>query len=200
MKKDYIVTVVDSPDKMRLSHVARINNYAWSGSYRPRARGRLMYVPGDGFYARLTAYEKDPRAVYFNNMDPVSRDSCLEFFATYREGFGYINCEVNANGAILSAYGFNREERTPLSEICGKFPEVSVSRYPDRWTAVVRVGNEILRAVYGDCDFGPGSVIRGNFYKCGDDCVEAHYGAFSPMESETPNFHLPEQFAVMRLV
>ena len=198
--KEYTVEVADSPEKVRFAHLARIREYAWGGGYRPRANGRLLYVPGDGFYAHLTAYEKDPRATYVNDMDPVYRDSCLEFFAEYKPGYGYINCEVNANGAILSAYGFNREERTPLNEICGKFPDVSIKRYPDRWTAVIRVGDEILSTVYGDIAFGPGSVIRGNFYKCGDDCIEAHYGAYSRIEYAYPNFHLPDQFAVMRLV
>ena len=106
--KEYNIIIADSPEDFRRSGVACIDEYVWGGTYRPKANARLIFVPGDGFYAKLTAYEKHPKAVYENDMDPVYKDSCLEFFAAYKPG-GYINCEMNANGALLSAFGEGRE-------------------------------------------------------------------------------------------
>ncbi len=197
--KEYRIAVTEGRPDFRRSAVALIDIYAWGGEYRPRAEARLVYVPGDGFYSKLTAYEKNPCATYRDYMDPVYRDSCLEFFASYGPQ-GYINCEMNANGAILSAFGPDRNFRTPVREICGMIPEVKAKRYPDRWCVTVRVGQEIIKAVYGIAGFRPGDVIYGNFYKCGDDCEYAHYGSFAPVSAEAPDFHRPDCFAKMTLV
>lgn len=196
--KEYKIVIAGSPDGIRRAKIARIDEYAWGGEYRPKANARLIFVPGDGFYAKLTAYERDPKAVWKSSMDPVYTDSCLEFFASYKPG-GYINCEMNANGTILSAYGPGRGERIPLGKICGKFPEVSAARRGDRWSVTVHIGLDVIKAVYGDASFSPGDVIYGNFYKCGDGCRYPHYGSFNPIHTEKPDFHRPEFFAPMRL-
>lgn len=195
--KTYKIRILDRPD-FRRAYKADICEYVWGGEYRPRAYARLCFVPGDGFYARLTAYETDPKAVYHEYMDPVYTDSCLEFFAAYKPG-GYINCEMNANGALLSAYGEGRGERTPVADICGMIPQVTAEKYGDRWSVTVRVGLELIKAVYKNADFKPGDVIKGNFYKCGDKTDAPHYGSYSPVGTPKPDFHRPEFFAEMIL-
>ena len=196
--KEYGIVIARSSDDIMRARIAKIDEYVWGGEYRPKANARLIFVPGDGFYAKLTAYEKDPRAVYKNDMDPVYTDSCLEFFAAYKPG-GYINCEMNANGAVLSAYGKDRSHRTPLNKICGVFPEVTAAKYGDRWTVTAHITLDIIKIVYGSCDFAPGDVIYGNFYKCGDKCEIPHYGSYSPVGTPGPDFHRPEYFVPMRL-
>ena len=187
--KEYNIIIADSPEDFRRSGVACIDEYVWGGTYRPKANARLIFVP---------AYEKHPKAVYENDMDPVYKDSCLEFFAAYKPG-GYINCEMNANGAVLSAYGEDRYERTPLNVICGRFPLVTAKKYTDRWTVTAHITLDMIKKVYGSCDYAPGDVIYGNFYKCGDGCEFPHYGSYAPVETEKPDFHRPEFFVPMRL-
>ena len=196
--RKYEIVMTGAPVDFRKARLALIDNYVWGCEYRPEAYARLAFVPGDGFYAKLTVKEKDPRAVYRSNMDPVYKDSCLEFFAAYKPG-GYINCEMNANGAILSAYGAGREGRVPLDKICGRFPDVTAKRSGDRWTVTVRIGLDIIEAVYGDDSFAEGDVIYGNFYKCGDDTDAPHYGSFASVGTKKPDFHRPEFFAPMVL-
>ncbi len=196
--KTYEIKITDKPDWRKIKK-AEINEYVWGGEYRPRAYAQLVYVPFKGFVCRLTAYESDPKAVYKNDMDPVYKDSCLEFFARYREG-GYINCEVNSNGAILSAYGDGRGNRVPLDKIAGRLPTVTIYKSKNRWTAEISIGIDIIKAVYGRTLYKENSVIYGNFYKCGDDCEFPHYGSFSPVDTEKPDFHRPEFFAKMTLV
>ena len=195
--KEYIIKITEKPDWRKIEK-AKINEYVWGGEYRPEAYAQLVFVPKTGFICRLTVYESNPEAVYKNDMDPVYKDSCLEFFARYKKG-GYINCEVNSNGAILSAYGESRENRVRLDKITGKFPTVTVKKSKDKWQAEITVGLDIIKAVYGAAVFKENSVIYGNFYKCGDDCEVKHYGSFAPVGTEKPDFHRPEYFAKMTL-
>lgn len=62
-----------------------------------------MRVPArQGLAVRLTAWEREPKAVYTANGDPVYKDSCLEFFASFdAHSQKYMNFEMNANGAYL---------------------------------------------------------------------------------------------------
>ena len=196
--KTYEILMTDKPDWRKIKK-AEINEYVWGGEYRPKAYAQLVYVPKTGFICRLTAYESEPKAIYHNNMDPVYKDSCLEFFAKYKDG-GYINCEVNSNGAILSAYGEGRGERTPIDKTAGHFPTVKIFKTEKKWTAEITVGLDIIKAVYGRCIFKENCSIYGNFYKCGDDCEHVHYGSFSPIKTEKPDFHRPEYFTKMTLV
>lgn len=195
--REYIVKITDKPDFRKIKK-APVDQYVWGGEFRPKTYAQLAFVPEKGFIARLTTYEKEPKAVYHENMDPVYTDSCLEFFARYKKG-GYINCEVNSNGAILSAYGESRENRVRLDKITGKFPTVTVKKSKDKWQAEITVGLDIIKAVYGAAAFRENSVIYGNFYKCGDDCEIKHYGSFAPVGTEKPDFHRPEYFAKMTL-
>lgn len=192
--KEYRVITAKAPVSWDKVVKAPISEYVWGGEYRPEAYAQAVFVPGDGFYAKLTVKESNPRAVYKNNGDYVYKDSCLEFFAAYKPG-GYVNCEMNCNGAILSAYGEGRGNRTPINEIAGKYPEVKAEKTEKEWSVTVRVGLEIIEKVYGSCDFKSGDVFYGNFYKCGDDCEMPHYGSFSPIGTEKPDFHRPEYFA-----
>ena len=192
--KEYKIKTATVPVEWEKVSKAPIDEYVWGGEYRPEAYAQAVFVPGDGFYAKLTVKETNPKAVYKNNGDPVYKDSCLEFFAAYKNG-GYINCEMNCNGAILSAYGEGRGERTPINELAGKYPEVKAEKSGNEWSVTVRVGLEIIEKVYGDSDFRSGDVFYGNFYKCGDDCDIPHYGSFSPIKTEKPDFHRPEYFA-----
>lgn len=196
--KEYKVKITDKPDWRKIEK-AYINEYVWGGDYRPKAYAQLAFVPKKGFVCRLTAYEKDPKAIYYNDMEPVYKDSCLEFFARYKKG-GYVNCEINSNGAILSAYGEGRGERVPLDKLAGHFPAVKVKKDKDKWSAEVVVDLEIIKAVYGTSVFKENSVIYCNFFKCGDDCDVVHYGSYSPIGAEKPDFHRPEYFAKMTLV
>lgn len=199
--KKYEVKITNLPVDWKKIKKAKIDEYVWGGEYTPESYAQLAYVPGKGFYVKLSSKESDPRAVYTEPMDPVFKDSCLEFFACFKKGMGYINCELNSNGAVLSAYGRERADRVRLDNIAGKFPEVvKVTKRRNSWSVVAFIGLDIIKSVYGDVRFREGSVIYGNFYKCGDECAVAHYGSFSPVCSEKPDFHRPEYFAEFKLV
>ena len=57
-----------------------------------------------------------------------------------------------------------------------------------------------IKGLFGKADFSPGDVLRGNFYKCGDDAAFPHYGMWSPVLTGEPDFHRPEYFGELALV
>lgn len=193
--KEYTVIITDEPNDVRTAAKAEINEYVWGGDYRPEAYAQVVFVRDKGFVIRLTAYEKNPKTVYHKNMQPVYTDSCLEFFARYGVSGGYINCELNSVGTLLSAYGEGRGERVPLDKIAGRFPRVQAEKEEDRWSVTVFMPLDIINTVYGKTEIKDGYVFYANAYKCGDGCEFPHYGMYNPVLTKAPDFHRPEYFA-----
>ena len=103
---------------------------------------------------------------------------------------------MNANGALLSAKGDGRHGRIPTRDICGEIFEVCTQKRDNEWEAIAKIPFSMLKKLYGmDIQkFKSGYVFSGNFYKCGDETAIVHYGAWSEVETETPDFHRPEFF------
>ena len=59
---------------------------------------------------------------------------------------------------------------------------------------------KLIETVYGNADYQTGRVIRANFYKCGDETPIPHFGMWSPVDNETPDFHRPEYFGKFILI
>ncbi|MBO5648355.1 MAG: hypothetical protein J6S76_00410 [Clostridia bacterium] len=177
-----------------------INECVWGDAYKPKCTAQVVFVPGDAFYARLTCEEKNPRAVHGGFYSEVYKDSCLEMFAIWDDQSDrYVNVEMNSIGASLAAFGPDRYDRTPIDRIIGHPFEVQADRNENAWSVTVRIPLEDLCTLYGMSSdkFVPGYVIRGNFYKCGDDCEIAHYIMWNPVETENPDYHRPEFFGKM---
>lgn len=207
--KRYTVTCLDrhtDPDRVNWDNVpvADISEYRWlDGGYEPQTAAQLVFIPDSGFVLKMTCRESDPKAVYHAYMDPVYTDSCLEFFARYVNGDDrYINMEMNANGALLSAIGASREGRVPVADITGgSVPRVKPleTGSADTWGVIGYIPLDFLKAAYG-ADVSvikSGYTFYGNFYKCGDDTQVPHYGMWNPVDLPKPDFHRPEFFGTL---
>ena len=193
----YIIKSMEKPD-FRKASVAKIDVYKWGDGYCPRAEARLIYVKKTGFVLRMKAYESEPKAVYGSYNDPVYKDSCLEFFASFdKNSPKYMNFEMNSRGAFLAAVRTERKNKTPVDRLASELPRVRPMKGDGWWGVEVTFTPDFIEKTFGVRDFRRGSVIRGNFYKCGDETPRPHFGMFSPVESETPDFHRPEFFAEM---
>ena len=173
----------------------------WGDKAEPRALFQGCYVRDHGFLFDLVAYERDPLARFTKPGDPVYKDSCLELFCNFdpRESDLYINFEVNANGAYLICTGSGRENRSPLATRV--FPTVRAAKTDDFWDVALYIPRETLWEVYGrEIEFTEGYELRANVYKCGDETACPHWLTWSPVKSEKPDFHRPEQFGTFRLV
>ena len=183
----------DKVDWDEISSV-EIKNYPWGTDYMPETKAWLYRIEGEGFWLKMRCEEKNPKAIYTEDNDPVYKDSCMEFFANYypeEEGTGYINFEINSNGAVLSAYG-HPGNRSSLKSKGFEVPKPVVTKGEDYWEIELMIPDKLIKAVYNKETMS--KKIKGNFFKCGDDTHAPHYGSWSPIENPVPAFHKPEFF------
>lgn len=164
--------------------------------YRPKAEARLAR-DDQALYLRLRVDEKNPLITWRRHQDPVYQDSCLEFFVMPNPGHSarYINFEFNAAGAVLSAYGEGRQDRTALiaEDLLGLTIHIGILTDPrPAWQVSCRIPRIILEKYCGLIDWRSGHAMAGNFYKCGDQTAEPHYGCWNLVVK--PDFHRPEDF------
>lgn len=187
---------------------AYIDTFKWKSGYEPKTFFQAVYNPEKGITIRMTCNEINPKAIYTKYMDPVYKDSCMEFFADFsgekpndicKTPPGYINCEVNSLGALLCCIGKTLEERIPLLDKIGSLPIVHAHAEEQQWSVQIFLSFNLLNKVYPKTKFKPGHTFYGNAFKCGDDCKEEHYGMWSPVVNDTPAFHMPEFFGMFTL-
>lgn len=199
----YEIKTIQTREELAKGNPARVNQYNWGGDYRPEVTAVLCYLKGQGFLLKMTCREQNPRSVVTEQNSGVCRDSCMEFFANFRpekQGFGYLNFECNAIGSLLCAYGPDRYDRKTVRELGCVHPTAEPFCTAEEWGYTLLIPNRLLEDLYKTADYRPGSVIRGNFYKCGDDTDTPHYGSYAPIKAEHPDFHRPECFAELVIV
>lgn len=199
----YQIKTIHSPGEIKAGNAADIAVYNWGGEYRPVSKAILCYLEDEGFLLRIWSEEKNPRATFTGKNEGVCRDSCLEFFANFKPELphsGYLNFEANANGALLCCYGESRFDRRTVLEMGFAHPAAVPFQTETEWGYELLIPLGLIQDVYGDASFKAGSVIRGNFYKCGDDTDVPHYGSYTEIQWEYPDYHRPEFFAEMEIV
>ena len=151
------------------------------------------------------------RVKAMEDQEAVWEDSCVEFFFSGVElrqsgnrevtDIIYRNFEFNALGICLSAVG-TKNDRAFLSveELKGilRFPGLSEQNQPSEgilfnWELTVAIPLNLL-------NLKPGSSFKANLYKCGDLSRQPHFLSWNMIESESPDFHLPQYFGEMELV
>ena len=193
----YIVKKANTPVEWSNIPKACVESYVWGCEYRPEVYGQFCFNEGKGFTLKMTCFEKNPRAVYENHNDMVCRDSCMEFFVNFapeKENTGYLNFEANSKGTLLLYYGPDRNSRTPIVDMGLTPPKVNAKVLEDHWEYTIEIPMDFIKSVFGKDTFKSGDVLKGNFYKCGDDTASPHYGSWSPITNPTPDFHRPEFF------
>ncbi len=180
-----------------------IENYLWlDNGYRPRVEVKVGYT-GRFIYTSFLVFEKRVRIRYLDFQDPVWKDSCVEFFIDPfpEKERGYINIETNASGAMLIAFGPDRENRAPIPkedlpgfEIAASIKgKIDGEHGADSWTLGYRLPLALFENYYG-ASVTPGRQARANFFKCGDETDPPHFGAWNPVLVASPDFHRPEFF------
>lgn len=182
--------------------VFSITNHRPEGANAPKTEGWLRYVPGTGFALTMRCYEKDPKAVYTQPDDPVFQDSCMEAFINFypqKPAYGYLNVEVNANGAARCRFGVGRQDRGWLREMGIDHPEIKVTKEEAFWQIDVMITEALLEQLYErPCRIAVGHEMRGNFYKCGEHTDAPHWASWT--ELDRLDFHLPERFGILKIV
>lgn len=207
-RKEYAVHTITSRQQLKDCPIFHVDNFQWRNVVKPKTWGRMGYLLNEGLFIEMTTEEIQPKREFHLPMDPVWQDSAMEAFFAFpdrpllpgkefspkNDGL-YFNFEVNANGAMYANYGYGRNNRKPFTPEEFSTFRVSATVHPTQWSIYLIVPMPIIQQRTGLLDFEPGDVFYCNFYKISEDKSIEHYGSFSPLASDTPNFHLPESFA-----
>lgn len=197
----YHVKRIENKKQIEQCEQFSINQYMWNSKQEPKAYGWLGYIENEGLFAKLVCEETNPKREYKNHRDPVYKDSTMEIFLAFPEeekisnDCMYTNFEINSNGAMLANYGKGRKNRQSISDKQFELTGVKATIEEDKWYLEVLFPESYLKQI---CDFERiknGSTFYCNFYKISESEEILHFGSYSPIESEKPNFHLPVCFA-----
>lgn len=205
---EYAVYLIDSKEEIESCPVFHIDHYQWRCIQKPRSYGKMGYLSGQGLFVRMYCEEENPKREKTQPYDRVCEDSALEAFFAFcdhplaegevytpsNDGL-YLNFELNANGMLYAKYGYGRKDRHLISEEDYRAAQPQAAVSPSQWQAELIIPDQLIGRLTGTVPFQAGDYFYCNFYKTADDAAIEHYASFSPIDSETPNFHLPEQFA-----
>ena len=206
--KTYSVYTIPSEEAISQCPLFYVDTVLWNSRQAPRTVGRLGYIPGRGLYFWMQCDETNPKRSLTGHMDRVCTDSALEAFFAFPEipdgadelfapdnNALYFNFEINANGAMYAKTGWGRKGREPLLPEEFAQTEVCAQILADGWEVSCLVPAALICRLTGIESFAPGDSLFCNFYKISEDPAIEHYLSYNPIESETPNFHLPRYFA-----
>ncbi|MDQ1914472.1 carbohydrate-binding family 9-like protein [Paenibacillus sp. GD4] len=175
-----------------------VSHYQWlDNGYAPEVKAALAYTSGR-LHLQFRIYESMPKVSYYTPNEPVCKDSCVEFFVQPLPDSDprYVNFELNAAGTLLLKLGENRHDRIFLEE-----PEPDAFRIRtmteckdpidgrDYWLVSLSIPFAWLQSLFPSFQPKPGHRLRGNLYKCGDETPLPHFGSWSPVTSDRPDFH-----------
>ena len=177
---------------------ATVDKYNWGGDYRPSTFARLLFLPDFGFLLQMHCNEINPLRVFTRRDEPVYQDSSMEAFLAFSPNSdrpGYVNFEINANGAVLCQYGLGRNDRVFLRSIGIEPPDPEVMLNGNGWGFELKIPLCFISKVFGKTSFSSGSKLKGNFFKIGGENAPEHYGSMTSIIAPVPDFHLPQFFA-----
>lgn len=197
MKPVYTVKTMERIDWSAVP-AAELLHTGWLAENEVRAAAQVCRM-GEDLYVRLEAKEQPIRATVTSPIEPVCMDSCLEFFlAPWAEDNRYFNFEFNPLGTLNLGFGGERASR--VRQVV-KNPEEVFRPRPfeteEGWGIEFRIPADFLRIYNPKASLA--EEFGGNFYKCGDLTEEPHYLAWAPLQSETPDYHRPQDFGILRL-
>lgn len=197
--KQYVLRHTHDPEQMI---PGKVEIYPWGGDYRPETTFRAGWNE-TGIRVLMECREADPLRRVTEPNGNVWCDSCMEFFLAPGEKArdGYFNFEMNSNGALLLGWGVSDTDF-----VFSDFPREKISLraevFADRWTLDLTVPFELVKYHMPGFEPKPGMVLHGNFYKCGDETAQPHFGCHFPIDAEQvkqPCFHMPDYYGELLL-
>ncbi len=177
---------------MNNKKIFKIDNFPWDDTgYRPKTTVEMSY-DDKGFYLHFNSDEKEIRATQTQHNTDVHLDSCVEAFIQFLpdKDSSYINFEINPNGAMRCARGENRYDRVEYPESVIDNFNIKTQVDKNGWKVWFNIPVDFIKKEYPGYVHEKGKRIRANFYKCGDETKTPHWGCWSNIASEHPDFHL----------
>ncbi len=191
--------------KQACSPVQKIDNNNWPSEfpYSPNVEFTISH-DGDNLKINFTVSEKYTKAEITDNNGEVWTDSCVEFFISFDDK-GYYNFEFTCIGKMLLAFRKTKPEPTYASEQV--IASITRKSSLGEENFAERVGDNqwnlevvIPRTAFFEHDFDTLSGLEpsANVYKCGDNLSEPHFLSWNPIDTPSPNFHVPEFFRAIK--
>ncbi len=179
-------------------------SYLWvNNGYNPTVIVKAFHTQ-NYIYLNYKVFEKKINIKHTTFGSDVWKDSCIEFFINPfpNQSKEYFNIEINAIGVPLIGVGatgddskryyFKEDEVSDWTIISSIKEPQNGEHGKEFWSLHLRIPKSFFEKYYEqsfNVDYG---IV--NFYKCGDETEFEHFGAWNKVESEEPNFHLPEYF------
>lgn len=183
-----------------------------SGDHRPETLARVLYDE-QSLYVHFKVRDRFVLSIHTRPQEPVSRDSCVEFFFQPKPESGYFNLEGNAGGTFLCSY---RQLNAPLSGGLASVQPIADEWFeqlqafhslpsrvdpeltgPVDWHLEYRIPRALIEAYAGPLGELAGQLWRANFYKCASGSSHPHWAAWASI-GEKRNFHRLDRFAPIR--
>ena len=197
--KTYIIT--KKPEILNWDAIPTLNidTCLWNSPGQVEAKAQLCYDEA-AIYVKLSTKEAHIRAEEVGDYGTPCLDSCLEFFFCPMENSNtYINIEFNPNGCLFMGIGNDRYDLIRLVPVEENPLSAEPKRTKDSWEITYRIPADFIRRFFPAFELSSGEMLRGNFYKCGDETVQPHYYSWNPITQEKPDFHLPTFFGKLCL-
>ncbi|MCL2411235.1 MAG: carbohydrate-binding family 9-like protein [Treponema sp.] len=180
-----------------------INCFPWGHlveiDYRPLTTACLS-TDGESIFVYMQTNENELK-METKGFGHTHTDSCMEFFLSPEsKSMEYLNWEFNPAGGMYLAIGSDRNNRVELPEENYRdlfFVKTAV--HGSGWNLEYRIPLSFLRKFFPSLELKPKTIMRGNFYKCGDKTAHPHFGCWSPIFLPTPDFHCPKFFGELIL-
>ena len=190
---------IDSGEWER-AEIGYVDKEPWTKGLYPSPKTTFKLLRGpEGLSVLMCSAEINLRAQESENGE-VCNDSCMEFF--YKPSpwdTRYFNFEVNPKGVMHLGLGADRFERVMISE--RKIFDIATQINERGWMVKFYIPDSFIRELFPDEDrLSSGNeacVARANFYKCGDKTERPHYAAWSDIETELDDFHVPDFFGTL---
>lgn len=197
MKNHLISRTVSAPQWNTITPLT-VNEVLWLPDVGIRMTQQICYDEG-AIYIHQSATEEHIRAEHNGPLAQVCEDSCMEFFFCPVAGDDrYFNFEWNLNGCLYLGLRTGRENAIRLQ------PKDPVAEFEFRgnltangWEIFYKIPLSFIQLFFPEFQLRPGTAIRANCYKCGDETVQPHYLSWNPSTSPTPDFHRPQDFGQM---
>lgn len=174
----------------------QVDNVQWLPDAGIRMAQQLCY-DGAHLYVHQRAWERNIRAEHSGYLQQVCEDSCMEFFFSIVDE-RYFNVEINPNGCIRLGFGYANGMRTQLvpKDMETQF-SLRANKLQDGWELFYQIPLSLIQQFYPTYCWERGAQLRANCYKCGDLTAQPHYLTWSPVSSDTPSYHRPQDFGLM---
>ena len=141
--------------------------------------------------------EDHVRAVSLEENGPVWEDSCVEVFLAVPGENEYFNFETSCIGTSLAskrrsrtdADMFSPEQMEQIGTVASLPHEVIDNQGEGQEWSMLKIIPFSLLGLSKKPE-----MLKGNFYKCGDKCVQPHLLSWAPIDLPQPDFHCPDFF------